>query len=220
MTVYHPTTEFGGSTHEIFLAFRRHTDRLFELKRKAVDAIDEWGAQLSKRVEDHMLEQKHTVNEAFKARLEYISEMRDHFLRTSDAYEQKNETAEMRRLVENCRKLSMKLAEITYPARDTPFISVLGIKNEEPMNLELIDLSNAHAKPTPRNASDALHEKTFDATHRTRFVAQWSQPAAALAAFRLAEVVVPVRWLERSALERSRKRSSTLPCIIDVRYAP
>jgi hypothetical protein len=121
---------YTRSTSEIYAIFRRHTDSLFDQKKKAWQAIDEWSTGLIKQIRDHVSEQNRLLNQAYDDQKKYLDDMREHFV-ASFIYKNKDDIEEIDRLLEKCRNLDVELASLDFYSRNTDFIQIVPVKPPE-----------------------------------------------------------------------------------------
>jgi hypothetical protein len=125
------TSGSRGSTGEIYDAFRRHTNSLYDLQSKANQAIDEWSSGLINEIREHAFKQKLIVQEAHKLHQKHLDDMRDQFLEINSIYEQKRNTEEIERLLEKCKTLEVELVNLTFPSINKEFIEVTVVEPSE-----------------------------------------------------------------------------------------
>jgi hypothetical protein len=152
---------------QIYDIFRGHINSLFDRQSTANQAIDEWSIDLINQIRDHTRKQKHLVEEAYKTQRQYFETMRDQFVEINNIYERKNDTEEIKRLLEKCRTLQVELVNIKFASITKEFIEVTPVEPSDQMNQQQLNTGKSgdnkfENRSTGRNEIGSVNDKDLN----------------------------------------------------------
>jgi hypothetical protein len=89
------------------------------------------------QIRDYAREQRGLVEEAYKIHRKHLGDIRDQCIEINNICARKNDTEEIKRLLERCKTLKVNLVDLKFPSINKEFIEVTII--EPPKRLEQVE---------------------------------------------------------------------------------
>lgn len=151
-SVYSTASLYRTQTSEIYDIFRSHMRLLSDQEIKANQIIEEWSTGLIAQIRDYAFEQKKIVRQASDSLQNFLDDMRNQFVEISIIYEKKQDTEEMKQLLERCKTLKVELVKLEFYSMGKDFIKVTPVEPPERLDQEKSDESRTTDKSSVRSS--------------------------------------------------------------------
>lgn len=162
------TSGYRSSIREIFDSFGRHRSSLENRKWEANRKIDNWSRELKAEIENHALEQKLLVEQAYKVHNEHLGKMREQFLELSSVYERTNNTEELNRLLDRLKTIKVALLDFKLSMISKEFIEVTTVEPTEQIDKEEYNSDETAVrrfeKLSTKGQTGSVHGTSFDSS--------------------------------------------------------
>jgi hypothetical protein len=157
-------------------------DSLIDRQANANQVINNWSSDLMNQIGDHALKQKRLVEEAYKIQQKYLETMREQFLEINSIYQRKNDTEEIKRLLEKSRTLQMELVNIKFSSINKEFIEVTPVEPPDQMNQEELNTGKGgdnkfENQSTGRSETGSAYDKDLNSGSYSKPTASTSERA-------------------------------------------
>jgi hypothetical protein len=124
---------------EIQKLFQHYEKILSEQKFKMCDDITEWGDALMRSIYKYVDKQKNLLEKEYANRISYLNKKCQRFVDELRVYEQMNSTEKIAQLLDQCKALKFKLADLDHHGQTIPFIRMPSkdplVENRDEFNL-------------------------------------------------------------------------------------
>ena len=148
---------------EIDETFRYLLKSLDVEQSKAVDAIEEWCAIRMDEIKEHTIQQRQLVYDAKETHQKHLENIRDQYLEINRICDQKNNTDEIRQLLEKCKSFKVNLVDLNFTPKSKDFIEVTIIEpperlEHEESNLVTTEGDKLQSKLIERNTTGSVSD--------------------------------------------------------------
>jgi len=151
---------FGSQTErEIQKLFQGYEKTLSEQKLKMCDDITEWGDALMRSIYKYVTKQKEILEKEYTKRISYLNIKCQQFVDELRVHEEANNIEQITQLLDQCKSIKYKLAELEHHGQTIPFIGIPGkdpmVKNGDEFNLSETENDTSNHSSTVNHDNEA-----------------------------------------------------------------
>jgi hypothetical protein len=87
--------------------FNHYINTLFATKWKISDEITDWSKKLINQIQDHVIQQRNLLKQAYTNKVSLLNTIRDQVLEQALIYEQRKDTEQINQLLDQCTTLKV-----------------------------------------------------------------------------------------------------------------